>query len=134
MTFGGMSLLRWFERFGESLALVLVCIFGILAVSLLVTVRTRSERPAGLGRPVALLERVFHISCFALVADLAGAMLYTFGVVRFFRDDVPAWAEAISLLLYLGLIASVTALTGVLVIAALLGQVSKERWPASTIQ
>ena len=119
--FKGLSgLPRWFERFGGSLALVLVCIGLILLVSFVVTVSARRAQSPSPARLAALLERALHISSLALVADLALAMFYNLGVGRFFRDDIPAWVEGISRLLYLGLIASVTTLTGVLVLAALL--------------
>ena len=122
MTFEGLAgLLRWYDRFGDSLILILACSGGILLASLIVMMVVRREQSTGVARLAAMLEYALYISSLALVADLAVAMLYNFGVVRFFDDGAPAWAEDLSWLLYLGLIASMLVLTGVLIIAALLG-------------
>ncbi len=121
MEFEALSgLIRWMDRFGESLALVLACVGVILLVSFLVTVMAWREEPRGFVFFVKLLEWTLYVACLTLIADLVAAAIYNFGLVGAFDGDIPAWAEGLSLILYLGLIASVVVVTGVLMIAAIL--------------
>lgn len=121
MEFEALSgLIRWVDRYGASLALVLACIGVILLISLLVAMIARSEVPHGFAGFISLLERVLYISCIALIVDLVVATSYNYTVARLYSAEIPAWAEQISWVLYLGLIGAIVALTTSLAIAAIL--------------